>query len=260
LSPELKLKVDVHFARCSECKVHFSTFSWYNEVRFVREAVERAALCGIETSVWLRYLLTRTDVDINCRNPDGGHRFLLAALRCRYNQNALEELLQSGADWRTMDVNGLAPVHVAFANNKLDYFSTIAPDSVRLKTSDGKSLLHLLAQRKQNDQETFRAWFALQVVSWQLDPRATDVWGNTPIHYAQNDISCVLSTFLTRGADINAIGRFGQTPLHTYLLRSGCNQQGVDAFLKHGADPSKLADNFLPAAEIASIKNLVIKM
>ena len=70
--------------------------------------------------------------------------------------------------------------------------------------------------------------------------------GNTPLHwfcswFASPNYEDALNGFIMRNADINAVNKFGETPLHKAVLNKNIRLLLVSALLEHGAEVNRYA-------------------
>jgi uncharacterized protein len=121
-----------------------------------------------------------------------------------------------------------------------------APAQLGELSGDGWTPLHLAA------------FFAEEGVAAELlargaavDARSTNSTANTPLHaaLAGRGDAAVVRRLVEAGADVNARGGAGWTPLH--LAASRGNIPLVDYLLSRGADPRAVADDGRDAATIA---------
>jgi ankyrin repeat protein len=70
-----------------------------------------------------------------------------------------------------------------------------------------------------------------------LNIEATNIWGETPLHYAakfgREDFVLEL---LQRVANVDAIDIAGRTPLQAFLIESASTSESIPAVLSAGAD------------------------
>ena len=156
-----------------------------------------AALCGFHDLV--EHLINKNPQDVNA---DGGYcvRPLIAALAGEHFQTA-DLLRHNGADLDVRGQDGRNPLHGAAFSGKLEV--------VRILIEYNPAYID-----------------------------ARDEQGETPLHWATTGDNfkdgSVLRLLLEHGADINAQGQTGRTPLHV-ASQFGA-QEVVRVLLKHGAD------------------------
>uniref|UniRef100_A0ACD5VC54 Uncharacterized protein n=1 Tax=Avena sativa TaxID=4498 RepID=A0ACD5VC54_AVESA len=131
---------------------------------------------------------------------------------------------------------GREALHLAAANGRTDACRYLVQDlafPVDVLSSPGETPLLLAATFG----HTAAAAYLLQRGA---SPRAADGDGLTPLHWAAyNGDRELAMLLLSRGADVGAATPRG-TPLH--VAAAGAHPAVVDILLRHGADPSKVAN------------------
>uniref|UniRef100_A0ACD5ZV83 Uncharacterized protein n=1 Tax=Avena sativa TaxID=4498 RepID=A0ACD5ZV83_AVESA len=131
---------------------------------------------------------------------------------------------------------GRQALHLAAANGRTDACRYLVQDlafPVDAPSSPGETPLLLAA--------TFgHTAAAAYLLERGASPRATDGDGETSLHWAAyNGDRELAMLLLSRGADVDAATPRG-TPLH--VAAAGAHPAVVDILLRHGADPSKVAN------------------
>uniref|UniRef100_A0ACD6ANM3 Uncharacterized protein n=1 Tax=Avena sativa TaxID=4498 RepID=A0ACD6ANM3_AVESA len=131
---------------------------------------------------------------------------------------------------------GRQALHLAAANGQTDACRYLVQDlafPVDAPSSPGETPLLLAA--------TFgHTAAAVYLLDRGASPRATDGDGETSLHWAAyNGDRELAMLLLSRGADVDAANPRG-TPLH--VAAAGAHPAVVDILLRHGADPSKVAN------------------
>lgn len=161
----------------------------------------------------------------------------------RDNPQALKELFDRGFDANTVDDKGQTGLYVALRNESLKAAAAIVEASSlqpNVLNAAGESALMMAALRG-------HVPLATRLIARGAD---VDKKGWAPLHYAASGPSTPMVTLLLdKGAAIEAPSPNGSTPL---MMAAGYGpESSVDALLAKGADPKRVNDLKLSAAEFA---------
>jgi hypothetical protein len=109
----------------------------------------------------------------------------------------------------------------------------------------GDTVLHLAVSRKDWDAATTQILLTL-LDDERLDVSATNEDDNTAFHYfcqKYSNISMIgpFDRLVERGADVHAVNKFGETPLHKAIFHSSLKLTLLDLLLQRGADPNAVS-------------------
>uniref|UniRef100_A0A8R1XRX1 ANK_REP_REGION domain-containing protein n=1 Tax=Onchocerca volvulus TaxID=6282 RepID=A0A8R1XRX1_ONCVO len=178
-------------------------------------------------------LLPKSDVKLFDKNARGlMHR--ACSLR---NELLCKQLVDKGADFKSMDCSGVTPFHIAARSGDSATVSYLLENDVReTKDSDGftafdwaavegnESVLHILYNANKDVNRSMALMLAasygrLETCQFLLQTnmeyaKSKDDYGSTALHHAaQQGHTKVVSALLTAGADPSAVDMFGMTPL-----------------------------------------------
>ena len=197
-------------------------------------------------------LLLAAGADINA-----GSEYGKTPLHAAIDLGSLETasvLIENGADVNAPDSLGETPLHLAAYRNQTDAVLLLLQHgaSVHAKNHYGGTPVHLaILQRLE------ASFHALEhgVISYD---ETYNVWGNSDLDSWRFSASEVVTALLKAGADVNAVTKAGETPLH--LASHQGDLETVKVLLESGADPSKqnkAGDTALSFATDEKIKKLI---
>ncbi|VDN05740.1 unnamed protein product [Thelazia callipaeda] len=178
-------------------------------------------------------LLPKSDVTLFDKN---GRGFMHRACSLR-NEILCKELIQKGADFKSMDCNGVTPFHIAARSGDSATVKYLIANGVA-ETSDSsgltpfdwaavagnESILHIIQERDQNKNRSLAFLLAASCgrimeseFILRLNPhyiKTFDTHGRTALHLAARNGHCRLSsTLLLAGADPSTVDNYRVTPL-----------------------------------------------
>ena len=183
-------------------------------------------------------LLTVDPAAVNARGPSGESPLLAAIYR-----NA-DQIIDVLAARRELDVFEAAAIG---SRERIEELLGQDPTLVTSHSGDGWTALHLTAFFAKHD-----AAELLLERGASVHASSTNYMANTPLHAAvagKQDLGLV-TLLLANGADVNARGASGVTPLH--LAASRGNDALVDLLLTRGAEAGARMDDGKTPAIIAS--------
>lgn len=150
------------------------------------------------------------------------------------------KLLEAGALVDTRDEEDISALDLAVRAANISLVRDIAARVTNIDQHgfEGKTALHLAALW-----ESVAAVDALIEAGASIEKRTP--YGDTPLMTAsQGGFPEIIRAFLRHGADVNATGDGGCTPLHMVcLLKIEGVYEAVDALLRSGADETALSDD-----------------
>ncbi|XP_069678278.1 transient receptor potential cation channel protein painless-like [Periplaneta americana] len=154
-------------------------------------------------------------------NSDDG-KFTYLQYACQYGlQDIAKYLLSNGADPNaTIPTNRKPPIFLACSGGYYDILLLLLECKAQIATVDGKTLLHAVVKNKDqkpseiSDYEKCFAILLERKDSLKLQINATDINGNTALHYAakEEDQNYAMA-LLKNGAYIGLENHFGYSPL-----------------------------------------------
>ncbi len=205
----------------------------------VEESELRAAAGNGDSGEVAQLLAEGTDPNA----PDHTGRTALHHAGENAQARILNMLLDAGGDPDVQDRDGSTPLHLAAL---FPYFEPDSQSSIRVLLNygadpdradrDGRTPLHLVARLHQE------AASVLDLLGSGADAGRADSRGDTPLHHAVDRHSKfsadVVAALVDGGADGNAVGGGGETPLQLFV-RVGTNDgRIVHALVDGGADPN----------------------
>jgi ankyrin repeat protein len=170
-------------------------------------------------------LLLKHSANANMK-PDNGYTALISAILSGFIQTA-EFLVRNGANINLSDDNKVTPLMHAIAVDSF-YF----PDmllyygaDIGLKDENGIDALMLACQLGRYE-------IAIALLEAGSDINSSDLKGNTPLHYAGNDL--IMELLLLNGALLESKNSVGYTPLSVAIAKSDYNASRL--LIGYGAD------------------------
>jgi len=199
----------------------------------------------------LEYLL-ELGVDPNVRDNQG--RTALDHAILSKTDSAVKILLEHSAKWDTKDDKGLLAIQNAAIARDLKTLNSLvqAGADVKVKSNDGKNLLHFAVMKVSNHYDPLVNHIDTEMVEalveqYGIDVNEKDDKGHTPLHLladyekmtwpasknSLNQWAKTIDYLLEHGADINAGTNLGATPLHKIAAYS---PNVFHAMVERGAD------------------------
>ena len=178
----------------------------------------------------LKSLLT-PDTNINCRDFSGKTplHFLVTSRRCTLE--AVDLLIERGADVAACDTDNETPLHVAamMGHKEVVDFLIQRGSDVAARNKYNKTPLHLAAMIGHKEVVDL-------LIQRGADVEARNKYNKTPLHLAADEGHKEVVDFLIqRGADVAACDKlYKQTPLH--LAADEGHKEVVDLLIQRGAD------------------------
>ncbi|MBI3928307.1 MAG: ankyrin repeat domain-containing protein [Armatimonadetes bacterium] len=187
----------------------------------------RTALMQVSKPEQVKLLLEHK-ADVHLRDGGGQYALHKAAHR-RDNAIPLMELLvAAGADVNRTDDDGEAAVHVAAYDGNWAAVEWLMGKGAKVTGTyrDGPTLLFKCPDEM----------VAAELIAQGVDVKATDEDGDTALHVLarRSDRSEVIKLLVSKGADVDAHGWEGFTPLHQAVI--GDSSENVKVLLSCGAD------------------------
>ncbi|PYH90322.1 ankyrin [Aspergillus ellipticus CBS 707.79] len=189
----------------------------------------------------LKFLLETSPDTINCRDKHGTTVFQLAVrtdASCERVLPVLDVLLDGGVDRAMLNVQvefGVTVLHGAVLKHAccggehlmelLDVLIKNGADA-SVRNDKRRNVLHQLAIDSRGKDLVNAAM--LDILLESVGVKDLDRWGCTALHYIVQNFSQINAVrhLISRGADVNMVNRFGDTPLHEVIR--GTLARGVD--------------------------------
>lgn len=159
----------------------------------------------------------------------------------RYRRySSIKNLLERGANPNISDENGFQALHIAAHFDNLIIIKILVEHGADLKsiTPEGRNILHITNMQYSTKNKSILLKYLYEN---GVDFTATDMDGNTPLHYAAvKAFQDTLAYFLEEiKVDANPVNKEGRTPLHlaapcrrpiilNYLIEQGANVHAKD--------------------------------
>ena len=163
---------------------------------------------------------------------------LRVALGTKGDESSLKNLLKHGADIRWKDWSGCTLLHAAFLTQwpgvPLEFVDLLLEygADVHAVNSHGVTPLFLAA-------ETSKVGAVTSLLKKGAKPTATNKQGCTPLHFVFRNKTApsrvLVKMLVDHGADVNARGELGKTPLHLAVERTG-DDHIIKFLFKKGAE------------------------
>ena len=172
-------------------------------------------------------LLDKFGADPNLKDNDGNCPVLLAAQRG--DIPLLKALIRKKADLNVKRKDGATPLVLALRKNAMRDFLIASGVDLETDVMDkGMKILHFAIENFRDGEP------ARYLLEKGANPNSTDMFSNTPLHYATRCRNLVaVKALLAKNADVNKQNKKGETPL---FLAAGRNDAVVvELLLKNGA-------------------------
>ena len=171
-------------------------------------------------------------VDVDATNKGNVAPLMIASEN--WNKDAIDVLLNAGADPNISDANGSSCLHyAAYGDCSIETMQAIISNDVDVNATNKNNVTALmLACEKKNKDATNVLLHA------GADPNIADANGSTCLHYAARNYYCteVLQAVISHGVDVNAINKNNITALRLACEKK--NKDAVNGLLNAGADPN----------------------
>ena len=172
--------------------------------------------------------------DVNTTNKDNVTVLMVACHNCMENTDAINVLLEAGADPAITDANGCTWLHYAVAGCcSTAVLHLIMDQGAVVNATNKKNQTALMLASADGYIDVINALFEAGA-----DPTITDANGCTWLHYAVAGCCStdVLHLIMDQGAVVNATNKKNQTAL--MLASAEGTIDAINALLKAGADPT----------------------
>lgn len=172
-------------------------------------------------------LLDKFKADPNLKNNDGNCPILFAAQHG--NVPLLKALIGKKADLNVIDNNGATPLVLALRAKEMRDFLIASGADLETQVMDrGMKILHFAIENFSDGEP------ACYLLEKGANPNSTDMFGDTPLHYAARERNLmVVKTLLAKKADVNCQNKNGETPI--FLAAGRGDVEIVKLLLDNGA-------------------------
>ena len=193
-------------------------------------------------------VLIKEGADVNFVGEYGRTPLMLAA-QYSPNPEVLRALIEGGADVNFVARDGFTPLMCAAENR--DYFSD--DGIIRLLIDEGADARQLATQKLQSEARGLNVKRVAQLIQDGADVNAVGKYGWTPLEIAarNNSYPEVMLLLIEKGADVNAVGKDGRTPL-ILAARNNSNAEVLRVLIEGGADVNAVdEDGYTPLMSAA---------
>ncbi|MCI7644612.1 MAG: ankyrin repeat domain-containing protein [Lentisphaeria bacterium] len=175
----------------------------------------------------INLLLDKFDADPNLKHNDGNCPVLLAAQQG--DIPLLKALIRKKADLNVEREDGATPLVLALRKNAMRDFLIASGVDLETHVMDkGMKILHFAIENFGDGEP------ACYLLEKGANPNSTDMFGDTPLHYAARCCNHVaVKALLAKNVDVNKQNKKGETPI--FLAASRGNVAIVNLLLKKGA-------------------------
>ena len=169
--------------------------------------------------------------DVNATSKENVTPLMLACVKG--NKDAINVLLNAGADPNIADVDGDTCLHYAVRyDGYTDVLQAVISNGADVNATNKKNVTPLMQACVKGNKDAINV-----LLNAGADPNIADVDGGTCLHYAAGT-DCCTEAILRSGADTTIVNIFGDTCLHQILRReylsNKCDQETLQMLLDHG--------------------------
>ena len=172
-----------------------------------------------------------------CADVDATNKYnqtLLMIACAKGNKDAINVLLNTGADPNTADTNGDRCLHYAVGNDCCtEIFQALITYGSEVNATNKTNVTALMLTCKKGNTDAINVLLNAGAIHNIVDTSG-DIW----LHYAARNDCCteVLQTVISHGVDVNAANKKNVTALMIACHKG--NTDAIDILLKAGADPN----------------------
>ena len=188
-------------------------------------------------------------VDINATNKNNITALMMVCEKI--NKNAINVLLNAGADPNITDADGDICLHSAARNNCCtEVLQAILSHGGDVNATGKEKRTALMIACKKGNKQAINVLF-----NAGADPNIVDADREACLHYAAQNYCCteIFQAIITHGGDVNVTGKYSRTAL-TIACEKG-NKDAINVLVNGGADPNTIVDAYGETCLHYAVKN-----